>query len=128
MSNPQELKYSKSHEWVRIEGDLATCGITQYAQEALGDVVYVDLPEVGDAFEKEGELGEIESVKAVSSIYAPITGEVIEVNEALDDAPETVNSEPFGAGWLFKLKVSDPEELGDLLDAAGYAAFLETVD
>ena len=128
MSNPQELKYSKSHEWVRIEGDLATCGITQYAQEALGDVVYVDLPEVGDAFEKEGELGEIESVKAVSSIYAPITGEVIEVNEALDDAPETVNSEPFGDGWLFKLKVSDPEELGDLLDAAGYAAFLETVD
>lgn len=128
MSNPQELKYSKSHEWVRIEGDLATCGITQYAQEALGDVVYVDLPEVGDAFEKEGEIGEIESVKAVSSIYAPITGEVIEVNEALDDAPETVNSEPFGDGWLFKLKVSDAAELGDLLDAAGYAAFLETVD
>jgi glycine cleavage system H protein len=128
MSNPQDLKYSKSHEWVRIEGDLATCGITPYAQEALGDVVYVDLPEVGDTFDKEGELGEIESVKAVSSIYAPITGEVIEVNEALDDAPETVNSDPLGDGWLFKLKVSAAEELGELLDAAGYEAFLETVD
>ena len=128
MSNPQDLKYSKSHEWVRVEGDLATCGITPYAQEALGDVVYVDLPEVGDTFDKEGELGEIESVKAVSSIYAPITGEVIEVNEALDDAPETVNSDPLGDGWLFKLKVSAAEELGELLDAAGYEAFLETVD
>lgn len=128
MSNPQNLRYSKSHEWVRVEGDLATCGITQYAQEALGDVVYVDLPEAGDDFEKEGELGEIESVKAVSSIYAPITGEIIEVNEDLDDAPETVNSDPYGDGWLFKIKVADADELGELLDAAGYEAFLETID
>lgn len=128
MSNPQNLRYSKSHEWVRIEGDLATCGITQYAQEALGDVVYVDLPEEGDTFEKEGELGEIESVKAVSAIYAPVGGEVIEVNEELDDAPETVNSDPYGDGWLFKLKVSDAGELDGLMDAAGYEAFLETID
>ena len=128
MSNPQNLRYSKSHEWVRIEGDLATCGITQYAQEALGDVVYVDLPEEGDTFEQEGELGEIESVKAVSAIYAPVGGEVIEVNEELDDAPETVNSDPYGDGWLFKLKVSDAAELEGLLDAAAYEAFLETID
>ena len=128
MSNPQNLRYSKSHEWVRIEGDLATCGITQYAQEALGDVVYVDLPEEGDAFEQDGELGEIESVKAVSSIYAPISGEVIEVNEALDDAPETVNSDPYADGWLFKLKVASAGELDSLMDAAAYEAFLETID
>lgn len=128
MSNPQNLRYSKSHEWVRIEGDLATCGITEYAQEALGDVVYVDLPEVGDTFDKDGDLGEIESVKAVSAIYAPITGEIIEINEDLEDAPETVNSDPFGDGWLFKLKVSAAEELSELLDAAGYEAFLETID
>lgn len=128
MSNPQNLRYSKSHEWVHVEGDLATCGITQYAQEALGDVVYVDLPEVGDIFDKDGELGEIESVKAVSSIYAPITGEIIEVNEVLDDAPETVNSDPYADGWLFKIKVSAAEELAELMDASGYEAFLETVD
>ena len=128
MSNPQNLRYSKSHEWVRIEGDLATCGITQYAQEALGDVVYVDLPEEGDTFEQEGELGEIESVKAVSSIYAPVGGEVIEVNEELDDAPETVNSDPYGDGWLFKLKVSATAEVDGLMTAAAYEAFLETID
>ena len=128
MSNPQNLRYSKSHERVRIEGDLATCGITQYAQEALGDVVYVDLPEEGDTFEQDGELGEIESVKAVSSIYAPISGEVIEVNEALDDAPETVNSDPYADGWLFKLKVASAGELDSLMDAAAYEAFLETID
>lgn len=128
MSNPQNLRYSKSHEWVRIEGDLATCGITQYAQEALGDVVYVDLPEEGDTFEQDGELGEIESVKAVSSIYAPVGGEIIEVNEELDDAPETVNSDPYGDGWLFKLKVSDAAEVDGLMTAAAYEAFLETID
>jgi glycine cleavage system H protein len=128
MSNPPNLRYSKSHEWVRVEGDLATCGITEYAQEALGDVVYVDLPEAGDSFDRKGELGEIESVKAVSSIYAPITGEVIEVNEALDDAPETVNSDPYGDGWLFKLKVSAANELGELMDAAAYEAFLDALD
>ena len=128
MSNPQNLRYSKSHEWVRIEGDLATCGITQYAQEALGDVVYVDLPEEGDTFDQDGELGEIESVKAVSAIYAPVGGEVIEVNEELDDAPETVNSDPYGDGWLFKLKVSSSAELDGLMTAAAYEAFLETID
>jgi glycine cleavage system H protein len=128
MSNPTDLRYAKSHEWVRLEGDVATCGITNYAQESLGDVVFVDLPEVGDAFEQGGEIGEVESVKAVSSIYAPVGGEVVAVNEALDDAPETVNSAPYGDGWLFKLKVADAGEVAALLDAAGYAAYLETVE
>ncbi|MEC7947558.1 MAG: glycine cleavage system protein GcvH [Myxococcota bacterium] len=128
MSNPNNLRYSKSHEWVRIEGDLATCGITEYAQEALGDVVYVDLPEVGDTFDRDGELGEIESVKAVSAIYSPITGEVIEVNEELDEAPEKVNADPYGDGWLFQLKVSSADEVDQLMDADAYEAFLETID
>lgn len=128
MSNPNNLRYSKSHEWVRIEGDLATCGITEYAQEALGDVVYVDLPEVGDTFDRDGELGEIESVKAVSAIYSPITGEVIEVNEELDEAPEKVNADPYGDGWLFQLKVSSADEVDQLMDAGAYEAFLETID
>ncbi len=128
MSNPTDLRYSKSHEWVRLQGDLATCGITQYAQEALGDVVFVDLPEVGDTFEQGGEIGEVESVKAVSSIYAPVDGEVTEVNDELDDAPETVNSAPYGDGWLFKLQISDASQLDGLMDAAGYEAFLETID
>lgn len=128
MSNPNNLRYSKSHEWVRIEGDLATCGVTEYAQEALGDVVYVDLPEVGDTFDRDGELGEIESVKAVSAIYSPITGEVIEVNEELDDAPEKVNADPYGDGWLFQLKVASADEVDQLMDAGAYEAFLETID
>lgn len=128
MSNPTDLRYAKSHEWVRLDGDIATCGITHYAQDSLGDVVFVDLPEVGDSFEQAGEIGEVESVKAVSSIYAPVTGEVVEVNEDLDDAPETVNSAPYAEGWLFKLKVSDAAQVEALLDAAGYEAFLETVD
>jgi glycine cleavage system H protein len=128
MSNPKDLRYSESHEWVRLDGDLATCGITDYAQKALGDVVFVDLPEVGDTFEKGDEIGEIESVKAVSSIYSAVSGEVIEINEELDDAPETVNGEPLDGGWLFKLKVNDASEIGGMMDAAAYDAFLETVE
>lgn len=128
MSNPKDLRYSESHEWVRLDGDLATCGITDYAQKALGDVVFVDLPEVGDTFEKGEEIGEIESVKAVSAIYAAVSGEVIEINEELDDAPEAVNGEPLDGGWLFKLKVNDAAELGDMMNTAAYEAFLETVE
>ena len=128
MSTPKDLRYSKSHEWVRVEGDLATVGITDYAQQALGDVVFVDLPEAGDTFDGSAELGEVESVKAVSSIYAPISGEVIEINEELEDAPETVNSDPYGDGWLVKLRVLDPSQLEGMLDAAAYEAHLETVE
>ena len=128
MSVPQELKYVASHEWVQLDGDIATIGITDHAQEALGDVVYVDLPDVGDDVERGAECGEVESVKAVSALYAPVSGEVTEVNEALEDAPETVNSAPYGDGWLFRVQLSDTDELAELLDAAGYEAVLTDAD
>lgn len=128
MSVPQELKYVASHEWVQLDGDIATIGITDHAQEALGDVVYVDLPDVGDDVERGAECGEVESVKAVSALYAPVSGEVTEVNEALEDAPETVNSAPYGDGWLFRVQLSDTDELAELLDAAGYQAVLADAD
>lgn len=124
MSIPKDLRYADSHEWARVDGDFATVGITDHAQEQLGDVVYVDLPDVGDSFDKGEEAGEIESVKAVSSIYAPLSGEVVEVNESLEDDPEQVNGAPYGGGWLYRLKLSDTEEVDDLLDAAAYAAAL----
>jgi glycine cleavage system H protein len=109
---PKDLLYAKSHEWALIEGDVATVGITQFAQEQLGDLTYVELPEVGDTFEAGNEMGTVESVKAASEIYAPVSGEVIEVNAALADAPETVNQDPYGEGWLLKFKISsDPENL-----------------
>ena len=128
MSVPQELKYVASHEWVQLDGDIATIGITDHAQEALGDVVYVDLPDVGADVERGAECGEVESVKAVSALYAPVSGEVTEVNEALEDAPETVNSAPYGDGWLFRVQLSDTDELAELLDAAGYQAVLADAD
>ena len=121
-------KYSQDHEWVEVEGETGMIGISDYAQEQLGDVVFVELPDVGKLLDRTDEVAVVESVKAAAEVYAPVGGEVIEVNEALDDAPETVNSDPLGDGWLFKLKVSAAEELGELLDAAGYEAFLETVD
>jgi glycine cleavage system H protein len=109
---PKDLLYAKSHEWALIEGDVATVGITQFAQEQLGDLTYIELPEVGDTFEAGNEMGTVESVKAASEIYAPVSGEVIEVNAALADAPETVNQDPYGEGWLLKFKISsDPENL-----------------
>ena len=121
---PADLKYSKSHEWVRIEGDIATVGITDFAQGQLGDLTFVELPEVGDTFEAGAEMGSVESVKAASEIYAPVSGEVIEINEALEDAPEKVNEEPYGDGWLLKFKIKgDPE---GLLDAEAYAAVVES--
>ena len=122
MSVPTDLRYTESHEWVRIEDGVATCGITAHAQEQLGDVVYVDLPEVGDTLSRGDEMGEIESVKAVSSLYAPLSGEVVEVNAALEDAPETVNKDPYGAGWLLRIRLSDASEVDGLLDAAAYEA------
>ena len=116
---PEDLLYAKSHEWVMVEGEIATVGITQFAQEQLGDLTFIELPEVGDAFEAGNEMGSVESVKAASEIYAPVTGEVIEVNEELEDAPEKVNEEPYGDGWLLKFKIKGEPE--GLLDAEGYA-------
>jgi len=123
MSNiPSELKYATSHEWVRNEGDgVVTIGITEHAQGLLGDMVFVELPDVGDQISTGDDVAVAESVKAASDIYAPISGEVVEVNEDLEDSPELVNSDAFGDGWLFKVKVDDAGELDNLLDAEGYA-------
>lgn len=122
---PTELKYAKSHEWVRVEGDIAVVGITDHAQDALGDVVYVELPEVGEEIHASDEAGVVESVKAASDIYAPVSGEVIAINEDLEDAPETINGDPYGDGWFYKIKMSDMVELDDLLDAEGYTQSIE---
>lgn len=120
---PKELKYTKSHEWVKIEGDEATVGITHFAQEQLGDLTYVELPEEGDEFEAGEEMGSVESVKAASEIYAPVSGEIIAINETLEDSPETVNQDPYGAGWLVKFKLSgDPEGLMNAEDYEKIAA------
>lgn len=123
MSNtPEELKYASSHEWARLEGDIVTVGISDHAQEALGDLVYVELPNVGDTVQAGDEAGVVESVKAASDIYAPVSGEVIEVNETLVDNPEIVNTAPYTDGWLYRIRVSDVSELDKLLSADEYAA------
>ncbi len=124
MSNvPEELKYSKSHEWVRREADgTVTVRITEHAQELLGDMVFVELPETGRAVAAEEDCAVVESVKAASDVYAPIAGEVTEVNSTLEDSPEIVNQDPYGEGWLFRMKPADEAEIDGLLDAAGYAA------
>lgn len=120
---PQELKYASSHEWVRSEGNgVYTVGITEHAQDLLGDMVFVELPDVGDAVTQGDDVAVAESVKAASDIYAPISGEIVAINEALSDSPETVNSAPYTDGWMFKIKASDEAEVAALLDAAGYAA------
>ncbi|KZX73697.1 glycine cleavage system protein H [Oleiphilus sp. HI0009] len=131
MSNiPSELKYLSSHEWVRVEadGETAVIGITDHAQELLGDVVFVELPELGNELASGDEAGVVESVKAASDIFAPVSGEVIAINESLEDAPETVNSEPYDEGWFFKVKLSDSSELEALLDADAYADVCEADD
>ncbi|MEN8177128.1 MAG: glycine cleavage system protein GcvH [Pseudomonadota bacterium] len=130
MSNlPTDLRFAKSHEWVRDEGDgTATIGISDHAQELLGDLVFVDPPGVGDTVEPGGDCAVVESVKAASDVYSPVSGEVLAVNEALTDAPETINEDAFGEGWIFKVKMSDSAELDALLDAAGYAAMLAEED
>jgi len=122
VSVPEELQYTRSHEWVRTEGDTATIGITEYAQEELGDIVFVELPEEGATFDAGDSLGTLESVKAVSDIYTPVGGEVVEVNSGLDDSPEKINEDPYGEGWIAKLSVSDE---GDLLSASDYEQLLE---
>ena len=127
MSNiPADLKYVASHEWLRLEADgTVTVGITEHAQELLGDIVFVELPEVGANLAAEEQAGVVESVKAASDVYAPIAGEVVEIKQALVDAPETANSEPYGAGWFFKVKPANPADLDDLLSAEQYAAEIE---
>jgi glycine cleavage system H protein len=120
LAQPQDLLYSKEHEWAKLDGETATIGITDYAQESLGDIVYVELPKVGREIEQFFNVGVIESVKAVSDLFTPLSGKVVEINEALDGDPAAVNREPYGAGWLFKLKLSDPEEAKLLLNAADY--------
>lgn len=120
MAQPENLLYSKEHEWVKLDGESATIGITDYAQEALGDIVYVELPKVGAEIEQFTNVGVIESVKAVSDLFTPMSGTVVEINKALDDDPAAVNREPYGAGWLFKLKLSEPDEAKSLLSAQEY--------
>lgn len=120
MPQPAGLLYSKEHEWVKLDGDTATVGITDYAQNSLGDIVYVELPRVGATLQQFGNIGVVESVKAVSDIYTPIGGEVLEVNAALEGDPALLNREPFGAGWLFKVKIGDQGETGNLLSPESY--------
>ena len=121
---PSDLKYTKDHEWVKIDGATAKVGITDYAQKALGDVVYLELPEVGRTLKKGEVFGTIESVKAVSEVYSPITGEVVEVNTELKDHPELVNQEPYGKGWILKIRIADPKERAGLMDAAAYSGYV----
>ncbi len=120
-----DLRYTKEHEWIRIDGDVGTVGISNFAQEQLGDVVFVDLPEIGKAMDTGDEAAVIESVKAASELYAPVSGEVIEVNSALNDAPELVNSDPTGEGWFIKIRLSKADELQALMDEAAYTVFAE---
>jgi len=125
MHTPEGLHYSTDHEWVRVEGDTAVLGITDYAQDALGDVVYVDLPQPGDAVTAGGTFGEVESTKSVSELYAPVSGTIASVNDELADEPEKVNTDPYGEGWICKVTLRDRGELESLLDAAAYQALIE---
>lgn len=125
MDFPDELKYTEEHEWLLVEDELVTVGITDFAQDSLGDIVFVELPEVGTMLVAGKPFGVVESVKAVSDVYAPISGEVIEVNEELPDSPETLNTSPYEDGWMIKIKPSDLSQLDDLLDADDYADFVE---
>lgn len=122
------LKFSKEHEWVRVEGDIGTVGISDYAQQQLGDVVFVEVPEVGRMVEKGGEIAVVESVKAASDIYAPVGGEVIEANGALADSPGDVNADPMGKAWFFKLKIANKSDLDDLMDEAAYAEYVKGLE
>jgi glycine cleavage system H protein len=124
-SYPDDLLYHPEHDWARVEGDQATLGITWYAQDALGEVVFFDPPGLGTQLSKDSPYTEVESVKAVSDVFAPLSGEVVEVNETLKENPETINDDPYGEGWLVKITLSDPSETGSLLDAADYEASLE---
>ena len=119
----EDLHYSKDHEWVRVEGDIAVVGITDYAQNSLGDVVYVELPKTGEEFAANESFGSVESVKAVSEVFSPVSGKVVEVNESLNDEPEKVNADPYGEGWMIRFKMQNPGEVDSLLTAAEYEDF-----
>jgi len=122
--NPVELKYDKEHEWVRVEGDIAVIGISDFAQDQLGEVVYIDLPSAGDSVTAGETFGEIESVKSVSELYAPVTGEIVKVNDALSDTPETVNQDPYGEGWMIEVRMDDPSQPDGLMSAEEYEAYV----
>lgn len=124
MNIPNELKFTKDHEWIRIEGDVATIGITDFAQSELGDIVYVEVETVGDTMDREEVFGTVEAVKTVSDLFLPLSGEIVEFNEGLESEPEKVNTDPYGEGWLIKLKISNSDEIADLLDDAGYKALI----
>ena len=124
MSIPAELKYTKDHEWVRVDGNIATVGITAFAQGELGDIVYVEIETEGEELDQEEVFGSVEAVKTVSDLFMPISGKIIEFNSALESNPESVNSDPYGDGWMVKVELSNPSEIEDLLDAAGYQALI----
>jgi len=124
MEFPEDLKYSKQHEWVLVEGNVATIGITDFAQDQLGDIVFVELPAVGDKVSKEDAFGVVESVKAVSDVYAPLTGKVLEINDDLPDNPEILNEDPYGDGWIIKIEMTDPDEIEDLLSSEEYEEYV----
>lgn len=121
----RRCRYTKTHEWIRVEGDKACVGITDYAQQQLSDIVYVEMPEVGDSFEKGEAFGVVESVKAASDFYMPVAGEIVELNEELEDSPDLVNRDPYGDGWFVKFVIEDPDELDTLMDADAYQRFAE---
>lgn len=123
---PESLRYSKDHEWVAVDGEIATIGITDYAQSSLGDVVYIDFPRVGDRFASHEAFGSVESVKAVSEIFTPVAGEVTEVNDPLNDTPEAVNNDPYGAGWMVRLKMDNPGEADAMLSGEEYEEYLSS--
>jgi len=125
---PQDLRYTKDHEWARAEGDLVTCGVTDYAQDQLGDIVFVELPEVGEELAEGGQFGTVESVKAVAELYSPIGGEVAEVNGALEESPQLVNQDPYGQGWMIKVRPKEPNELDKLMDAQQYKDMLKGLE
>ena len=127
MAYPKSYRYTKEHEWIEVKGDLATIGITDHAQHALGDIVFVELPKVGTDARATKAVGVVESVKAASDVYSPLTGKIVSVNNALAGAPESINSDCYGAGWMVKIEIGSPAELDSLLDADGYAEFLKTL-
>jgi glycine cleavage system H protein len=124
MNVPADLKYTKDHEWIKLEGDIATIGITDFAQGELGDIVYVEIETLNDSLDSEAVFGSVEAVKTVSDLFMPVSGEVIEINETLEDAPETVNDDPYGAGWMVKVQCSDLTQIEGLLDANAYSALV----
>lgn len=125
MNFPDELKYHKEHTWARIEGSMAVIGITDYAQDSLGDIVYIDLPEIDSEIEANSEFSEIESTKATSSVIAPVSGTITEINDDLEESPEVINEDPYGKGWIVKIEMADPSEASSLLDGSSYEKFIE---